>query len=172
LPASIKSDRIGRTRYRPQYKAEVLAAYKTSGLSGPAFARECGIKYPTFASWVAKDRKSILSAPFALYWSVRQGWVLKTLLLLGNSFSDPGVLSACRSGLEGVQSLLPSAWHFPFSPWVRQQAAIRASWIIGLPGFVRSGSDCGVPEPKWFWLVVKSLLQCRNDKGAKGQFLL
>jgi len=54
----IKSDRIGRTRYRAQYKAEVLAAFEASGLSGPAFARECGVKYPTFASWVAKARKS------------------------------------------------------------------------------------------------------------------
>ena len=54
----IKSDRIGRTRYRAQYKAEVLAAFESSGLSGPAFARECGVKYPTFASWVAKARKS------------------------------------------------------------------------------------------------------------------
>ena len=54
----IKSDRIGRTQYRAQYKAEVLAAFEASGLSGPAFARECGIKYPTFASWVAKARKS------------------------------------------------------------------------------------------------------------------
>jgi hypothetical protein len=26
--------------------------------------------------------------------------------LLGNSFSDPGVLSACRSGLEGVQQAI------------------------------------------------------------------
>jgi transposase-like protein len=54
----IKSDRIGRPRYQAQYKAEVLAAYETSGLSGPAFARECGIKYSTFASWVTKVRKS------------------------------------------------------------------------------------------------------------------
>ena len=50
----IKSDCIGRTRYTAQYKAEVLAAYQRSGMSGPAFAKQCGIKYPTFAAWVAK----------------------------------------------------------------------------------------------------------------------
>lgn len=52
----IKSDRIGRTRYSAEYKAEVVAAFEDSGMSGPAFAEQCGIKYPTFASWVAKSR--------------------------------------------------------------------------------------------------------------------
>jgi transposase-like protein len=54
----IKSDRIGRSQYRPQYKAEVLAAYRESGMSGHAFAEQCGIKYSTFASWVTKANKS------------------------------------------------------------------------------------------------------------------
>ncbi len=50
----IKADRIGRTRYTDQYKAEVVEAFAASGLSGPAFARQCGVKYSTFASWIAK----------------------------------------------------------------------------------------------------------------------
>ena len=50
----IKSDRIGRARYSSEYKAEVFVAYQKSGMSGPAFARQCGIKYPTFAAWAAK----------------------------------------------------------------------------------------------------------------------
>ena len=53
----VKADRIGRTRYTDQYKAEVLEAYGASSMSGPAFARQCGIKYPTFAAWVAKVRR-------------------------------------------------------------------------------------------------------------------
>ena len=56
----IKSDRTGRTgrtRYTAKYKREVLDAFESSGLSGPAFARQCGIKYPTFAAWLAKRRK-------------------------------------------------------------------------------------------------------------------
>ena len=52
----IKSDRTGRMRYTQQYKDEVLAAYEASGMSGPAFAEHCGVKYPTFAGWVAKRR--------------------------------------------------------------------------------------------------------------------
>ena len=58
LPATIiKSDRTGRLRYTQQYKDEVLAAYQASGMSGPAFAEHCGLKYPTFASWAAKRKK-------------------------------------------------------------------------------------------------------------------
>jgi transposase-like protein len=53
----IKSDRAGRTRYNRAYKQEVVAAYEHSGMSAAAFATHCGIKYPTFASWVAKARQ-------------------------------------------------------------------------------------------------------------------
>lgn len=52
----IKSDRIGRSHYSPAFKAEVLVAFDQSALSGQAFAEQCGIKYPTFASWLAKRR--------------------------------------------------------------------------------------------------------------------
>ena len=54
----IKSDRIGRNNYSREYREEVLAAFDDSGMSGSAFARQCGIKYPTFASWVTKRRKA------------------------------------------------------------------------------------------------------------------
>ena len=33
----VKSDQTGRTRYTPQYKLEVLAAFESSSLSAPAF---------------------------------------------------------------------------------------------------------------------------------------
>lgn len=49
----VKSDSTGRTRYTSQYQAEVLAAYQRSSLSAPVFAKQCGIKYPTFAAWIA-----------------------------------------------------------------------------------------------------------------------
>jgi transposase-like protein len=53
----IKSDRTGRTHYSSHYKDEVVAAYEQSGMSGQAFAEQCGVKYPTFAAWVAKSRR-------------------------------------------------------------------------------------------------------------------
>lgn len=51
-----KSGRARRPRYTDQYKAEVIAAFESSGLSGSAFARQRGIKYATLCSWVAKAR--------------------------------------------------------------------------------------------------------------------
>ena len=53
----VKSDHSGRTRYTAQYKQEVCAAFESSSLSAPAFARQCGIKYPTFAAWIAARRR-------------------------------------------------------------------------------------------------------------------
>lgn len=50
----IKNDRGGRTRYSQAYKDEVVAAYRQSNMSAAAFAEHCGVKYPTFVSWVAK----------------------------------------------------------------------------------------------------------------------
>ena len=59
----IKSDRADRSRYSASYKAEVVAAYERSGMSGQAFAEQCGVKYPTFAAWVAKSRRRDGDAP-------------------------------------------------------------------------------------------------------------
>ena len=59
----IKSDRTGLTRYTAQYKREVLDAFESSSLSAPAFAMQCGVKYPTFAAWIAGRRRSSPSGP-------------------------------------------------------------------------------------------------------------
>ena len=53
----VKSDRTGRTRYTPEYKREVLAAFESSSLSASVFARQCGIKYPTLATWIASRKR-------------------------------------------------------------------------------------------------------------------
>ena len=53
----VKNDRAGRTRYTRQYKEEVLEAFESSSLSAAAFARHCGIKYSTFAAWVAARKR-------------------------------------------------------------------------------------------------------------------
>ena len=54
----ITSDRTNRTRHSRKYKQEVLDVFDSSSLSAPAFARQCGIKFPTFASWLAKRRRA------------------------------------------------------------------------------------------------------------------
>ena len=55
--SKLTSRRARRTRYTAQYKAEVVAAFEASILSASAFARQHGIKCPTFCSWVAKARR-------------------------------------------------------------------------------------------------------------------
>ena len=59
----IKSDCSGRTRYTAHYKREVLDAFESSSLGAPAFAMQCGIKYPTFAAWIAARRRGALPGP-------------------------------------------------------------------------------------------------------------
>lgn len=53
----IRTGRDGRQRYGADYKRQVLDAFEGSGMSGKAFAEQCGVKYPTFASWLAKRRR-------------------------------------------------------------------------------------------------------------------
>lgn len=59
----VKSDRTGRTRYTPEYKREVLAAFESSSLSAPVFAKQCGIKYPTLAAWIGALKHGDRTAP-------------------------------------------------------------------------------------------------------------
>ena len=53
----VKSDQTGRTRYPTQYKLEVLAAFESSSLSAPVFARQCEIKFPTLAAWLRARKR-------------------------------------------------------------------------------------------------------------------
>ena len=57
ITSIIKTDRLGRTHYSADYKSQVLQAFESSSLSGPAFAKQCGIKYSTFAAWVGKQKR-------------------------------------------------------------------------------------------------------------------
>ena len=54
----VRTGRDGRQRYSEDYKRQVLDAFDASGMSGKAFAAHCGVKYPTFASWLAKRRRA------------------------------------------------------------------------------------------------------------------
>jgi len=66
----VKFDRRGRLRYAPEQKAAILAAFASSGLSGPKFAALHGVKYQTFAAWIQKRKRAVtpagLPAPAAL----------------------------------------------------------------------------------------------------------
>lgn len=53
-----KRDERGRRLESRERRAKLVAAYRSSGLTMAAFAREAGVKYPTFASWVKQSVSS------------------------------------------------------------------------------------------------------------------
>lgn len=52
------TDERGRVRVPVERREALLDEFERSGLSGTKFARMAGLKYPTFALWVQKRRKS------------------------------------------------------------------------------------------------------------------
>lgn len=53
----MKTDSLARVRTPPERKRELLDEFERSGLSGWKFASLVGIKYQTFAAWVAKRKR-------------------------------------------------------------------------------------------------------------------
>jgi hypothetical protein len=53
----LKTDGLGRIRTPPERKAKLLDEFERSGLSGFKFAALVGVKYQTFAGWVAQRKK-------------------------------------------------------------------------------------------------------------------
>jgi DNA-binding transcriptional regulator YiaG len=56
-PSLIKTDIRGRLHRTPEQRERILDEYEHSGLSGPKFAALCGVKYQTFAAWLARRKK-------------------------------------------------------------------------------------------------------------------
>ena len=52
----LKTDALGRVRMPADRREAILDAFEQSGMSGQAFAKQLGIKYTTFATWVQKRR--------------------------------------------------------------------------------------------------------------------
>ena len=61
----LRRDRVGRVRRSAGQRAEILAQFDRSGLSGPQFARASGIPYQTLATWL-KKRRGVSLAPVKL----------------------------------------------------------------------------------------------------------
>lgn len=53
-----KRDTLGRRHTPAERRAELLAAYRQSGLTQSAFARREGIRYSTFCTWVQAEREA------------------------------------------------------------------------------------------------------------------
>src|SRR5436305_2936184 len=57
-PHLIKTDVLGRMHRTSEQRERILDEYERSGLSGPKFAAICGVKYQTFASWLARRKRA------------------------------------------------------------------------------------------------------------------
>ena len=53
----LKTDVLGRVRMPADRREAILDAFEQSGMSGQAFAKQVGIKYTTFATWIQKRRR-------------------------------------------------------------------------------------------------------------------
>lgn len=53
----IKTDRLGRIQVKPEHREALLDKFEQSGVSGQQFAKQHGIKYPTFANWRQKRKR-------------------------------------------------------------------------------------------------------------------
>lgn len=53
----LKTDVLGRVSMPADRREAILDTFEQSGMSGQAFARQIGVKYPTFASWIQKRRR-------------------------------------------------------------------------------------------------------------------
>ena len=58
----LKTDAGGRVRTPPERREALLDEFERGGLSGMRFAARYGLKYPTFASWVARRRRERMEA--------------------------------------------------------------------------------------------------------------
>jgi hypothetical protein len=59
----LKTDTKGRVQTPPERREQLLDEFERSGLSGAKFAELTGLKYQTFAAWVARRRKRQGLAP-------------------------------------------------------------------------------------------------------------
>jgi hypothetical protein len=54
----VRLDCIGRIRFSRSQREGLLDAYESSGLSGPQFAAQHGVKYQTFATWLQSRKRA------------------------------------------------------------------------------------------------------------------
>jgi hypothetical protein len=53
----LRADGLGRVRVPRERQEQLLDEFERSGLSGAKFAALCGVKYPSFAGWVARRKR-------------------------------------------------------------------------------------------------------------------
>lgn len=72
----VKQDSRGRVLLPDVQREALLDAYESSGLSGPQFCVQHGVKYPTFATWMQRRRRERGELPERSSRSVQDGLAL------------------------------------------------------------------------------------------------
>lgn len=85
-----KRDKRGRRIERAEHRAALIAAYEKSGLTQRSFAEREGVKFFTFAAWLAKHRRA--AKPAFAEVALRPG----SIGLMGSS---PGLEVVLRDGV-------------------------------------------------------------------------
>jgi hypothetical protein len=66
VETGVKRDRVGRKITPASRREELVGAWQHSGLTQAEFARQEGVRYPTFASWVQQQRAAKRTPPSAV----------------------------------------------------------------------------------------------------------
>jgi hypothetical protein len=120
LTTTLKTDKRGRVRTPVAEREALMDLFDQGGMSGAAFARLHGLRYPTFANWRAKRLKRAAQIP-------KTGSALFHEVLL-----EP----ATRHGGEGVVIELP------LGARVRLERADQIPLIAVLCRHLREGAPC------------------------------
>jgi hypothetical protein len=106
----LKADRRGRVRVGRERRDALLAEFERSGVSAAEFARLAGIKYATFAGWVAKRRRQAVAGAVAAPLEVVAGTAASRPVRLFEAMveSSSRVVQALPVELPGGARLLVS----------------------------------------------------------------
>lgn len=105
----LKTDSLARVRTPPERKRELLEEFERSGLSGWKFASLVGVKYQTFAAWVAKRK--------------RQGQVVAPAKAEAASAAKVRWLEAVIDQAQGADGKSPAALTLQFAGGARVEIA-------------------------------------------------
>lgn len=117
----LKQDKLGRVRTGRERREELLDEYEKSGMSGAEFAGYCGIKYPTFATWVAKRKREKLGGEAS---SAPVRWLEAEV---GSKWEGSG-----SSG--GLQVVLDCGARMEIGNGAAAQLAAEVLWALGRRG--------------------------------------
>ena len=132
-----KQDSRGRVRVTRERREALLEEFARSGLSGAAFARMAGIKYATFAGWVARRRNERKLKP-AVEHGRPEAPSVNTVQLL-EAVVERGVPSEERgSSVGGLLIELPGGSRLRVESPVQMQMAVELVALLAQ----RTGGRC------------------------------